>query len=63
MIKGKRIGFFMLLYYIIEVFSGCGAVGLARLVWDEEAAGSSPVTPTEVNSALSPNRIYASAAN
>ncbi len=25
--------------------SGCGSVWLERLIWDQEAAGSSPVTP------------------
>ena len=27
-------------------FAGCGAVWLARLIWDQEVAGSNPVTPT-----------------
>ena len=26
--------------------SGCGSVWLERLVWDQEVAGSNPVTPT-----------------
>ena len=28
--------------------SGCGSAWLERLVWDQEAAGSNPVTPIEV---------------
>ncbi len=27
------------------LFSGCGSVWLERLIWVQEAAGSSPVTP------------------
>ena len=27
-------------------FPGCGSVWLERLVWDQEVAGSNPVTPT-----------------
>ena len=27
--------------------SGCGSAWLERLVWDQEVAGSNPVTPTE----------------
>ena len=34
-------------YIIIEVLSGCGSAWLERLVWDQEVAGSNPVTPTE----------------
>ena len=26
--------------------SGCGSAWLERLVWDQEVAGSNPVTPT-----------------
>ena len=29
-----------------RILSGCGAVWLARLIWDQEVAGSNPVTPT-----------------
>ena len=27
------------------MFSGCGSAWLERLVWDQEVAGSNPVTP------------------
>ena len=27
---------------------GCGSAWLERLVWDQEVAGSNPVTPTEI---------------
>ena len=30
---------------IIFDFSGCGSVWLERLLWEQEAAGSNPVTP------------------
>lgn len=26
--------------------TGCGAAWLARLIWDQEVAGSNPVTPS-----------------
>ena len=32
--------------------AGCGSVWLERLVWDQEAAGSNPVTPTAVTTTL-----------
>ena len=28
--------------------TGCGSAWLERLVWDQEVAGSNPVTPTEI---------------
>ena len=31
-----------------ELPSGCGSAWLERLVWDQEVAGSNPVTPTEI---------------
>ncbi len=35
------------------VSTGCGSVWLERLVWDQEVAGSNPVTPIDhVNSIL-----------
>lgn len=30
-----------------EVLTGCGSAWLERLVWDQEVAGSNPVTPTQ----------------
>ena len=32
--------------------TGCGSAWLERLVWDQEAAGSNPVTPTAVTTTL-----------
>jgi hypothetical protein len=29
------------------LFTGCGAVRLARAVWDREVVGSNPITPTK----------------
>ena len=29
--------------------AGCGAAWLARLIWDQEVAGSNPVTPSFYN--------------
>ena len=29
----------------IKVVSGCGSAWLERLIWDQEVAGSNPVTP------------------
>ena len=28
--------------------SGCGSAWLERLIWDQEVAGSNPVTPTQI---------------
>ena len=35
----------MYLRVIETVIPGCGSVWLERLVWDQEVAGSNPVTP------------------
>ena len=37
-VDGRRNSIFLL--------SGCGAAWLARLIWDQEVAGSNPVTPS-----------------
>ncbi len=29
-----------------NIITGCSVVWLARLIWDQEVAGSNPVTPT-----------------
>ena len=52
----KKLLTFILSYYIILLVSrrkrqikqpsGCGSAWLERLVWDQEVAGSNPVTPT-----------------
>ena len=34
--------------------TGCGSAWLERLVWDQEVAGSNPVTPTYANNEQSP---------
>ena len=33
-------------YVILTFVAGCGSAWLERLVWDQEVAGSNPVTPT-----------------
>jgi hypothetical protein len=32
-----------------EAFSGCSVARLARLLWEQEVAGSNPATPTQRN--------------
>ena len=34
-----------MVYYLSLVMTGCGSAWLERLVWDQEVAGSNPVTP------------------
>ena len=37
------------IYHIVRLIftpSGCGSAWLERLIWDQEVAGSNPVTPT-----------------
>ena len=31
--------------FVLKRFPGCGSAWLERLVWDQEVAGSNPVTP------------------
>ena len=54
----KSVDFFIECWYSIpcrrarefgrqeKTLSGCGSAWLERLVWDQEVAGSNPVTPT-----------------
>ena len=34
-------------------FTGCSVARLSRLLWEQEAAGSNPATPTKENSEMS----------
>ena len=34
---------------LCRAYPGCGSAWLERLVWDQEVAGSNPVTPIELN--------------
>ncbi len=37
---------YKLIQYILVCKSGCGAARLARVLWEHEAGGSNPLTPT-----------------
>ena len=39
--------------YLYTVMTGCGSAWLERLVWDQEVAGSNPVTPMYMREWLS----------
>ena len=41
---GRGVGY---TYQVLKA-SGCGSAWLERLVWDQEVAGSNPVTPIDV---------------
>ena len=36
----------------VKKITGCGSAWLERLVWDQEVAGSNPVTPTTDSSVM-----------
>ena len=41
---------YVVLKVCINIFdTGCGSAWLERLVWDQEVAGSNPVTPIQLN--------------
>ena len=42
----KTLAFCKIPWYYLTCVSGCGSAWLERLVWDQEVAGSNPVTPT-----------------
>ena len=35
------------IWLIFKESTGCGSAWLERLIWDQEVAGSNPVTPTQ----------------